>query len=508
MAGGEADSTTGRVPSGLLASVLAVGAATGLIALLKPHIPPVNLLPLYLLGALPISVIWGTWNAVFAAVLGVAAYAFFFAPPIYSIKVADWREAIALGVFLVTAVVVARLADRLRQAALAAGRLSLEQAALRHVATLVAQSASARVVFEAVIARVGMLCDADVARLERYEPDGTVSAIAAWSRVSARLSVGRQFDLDGLSIARDVRRTCGPSRIDTFEASSGTIADEARAIGIRSSVGCPVLVSGALWGVIAASRTSDEPFPATTENQIASFTELVALAIENAEVQSELRASRARIVTTADNTRRRIERDLHDGAQQRIVSLMLQLREAQLSVRPDDAELAAQLERVVSGLDDAIDELREIARGIHPSILADGGLARALRTLARRAGLPVELSMHYETRLPEAVEISAYYVVAETLTNAAKHSRASAAAIDVEVVDDVLRITVRDDGRGGADFGHGTGLTGLRDRVQALGGRLLVDSPHGKGTTVDAALPLTDRDVAPEGGQSSGASRP
>jgi signal transduction histidine kinase len=476
---------------GLAAGVVMVAAVTGVIALVKPYMPPLYLLVLYLLAVLPVAVVWGTGLAVVTTVLSVAVYTYVFVPPTFSFALRDARVIVALGVFLVTTIVVGQLAARLRKAALASVRLSEEQSALRRVATLVAHSAPPAAVFEAVTREVGLLCRADLARMERYEADGSVTGVAAWSRVTAHLIVGTRFELDGPSVAREVRRVGGPVRIESFAGATGAIAQEAHALGLRSSVGCPIVATGRVWGVIAASTTSAERFPAGTEAQIASFTELVATAIENAEAGAELSASRARIVTTADQTRRRIERDLHDGAQQQLVAVALQLRAAQAAVPPELAELAAELDRAVTGLTDAYEQLLEIARGIHPAILAEGGLVPALESLARRSPIPVDLVVRAEAQLPERVEVSAYYVVSEALTNAAKHAHASAVTVAVEAAE-VLRVTVRDNGVGGADFTRGTGLTGIKDRVQALGGRILIDSPRSGGTTLQMELPLTD----------------
>jgi signal transduction histidine kinase len=326
--------------------------------------------------------------------------------------------------------------------------------------------------------------------MERYEPDGTVTGVAAWSRVPAHLTVGERFDLDGLSVAREVRRRGGPIRLESFAGESGTIAQEAQKLGIRSSIGCPITVGGQLWGVVAASTTRDSPFPAETEAQIAGFTELVATAIENAEARAELMASRARVVATADRTRRQIERNLHDGAQQRLVSLALRLQTAQAKVPLELIELTAELDQLHGGLIDALEELRETARGIHPAILAEGGLSPALKSLGRRSAIPIRLTLRAEPRLSERLEASAYYFVSEALTNAAKHSRASLVAVTTDITGDALRVEIRDNGQGGADFTRGTGLLGLRDRVEALGGRLSLDSPRGAGTTLTAEFPL------------------
>jgi signal transduction histidine kinase len=231
--------------------------------------------------------------------------------------------------------------------------------------------------------------------------------------------------------------------------------------------------------------------PTDTEGHLVQFTELVATAIANAQAQAELTASRARIVATADETRRRIERDLHDGAQQRLVSLTLQLRAALEAIPPGLGGLVAELDGVAAGLNDALDELREFARGIHPAILAEGGLTAALSTLARRSAVAVALDVRVRERLPEPVEVGAYYVVSEALANAAKHAEASSAVVEVEALDGVLRVCVRDDGVGGADFAQGSGLVGLKDRAEALGGRILLESPRGAGTSVEVELPLS-----------------
>jgi signal transduction histidine kinase len=234
------------------------------------------------------------------------------------------------------------------------------------------------------------------------------------------------------------------------------------------------------------------PLPADTEARLAGFTELAATAIANAEARAALTASRARIVATADATRRRIERNLHDGAQQRLVSLALNLRAAEASAQSEAGGVAQQLDRVAAGMDDVLQDLRNIASGLHPAILADSGLEPALKTLARRSAVPVRLDIQVDRRPPEPVETAAYYTVAEALTNTAKHAAATTADIKVAEDDGVLHVSVRDDGRGGADLSHGSGLVGLKDRAEALGGRLHLHSPPGAGTTLDITLPLRD----------------
>jgi signal transduction histidine kinase len=226
---------------------------------------------------------------------------------------------------------------------------------------------------------------------------------------------------------------------------------------------------------------------------MAEFTELVATAIANAENQTELRASRARIVAASDLARRRIERDLHDGVQQRVVSLALGLRAAESRIPSGLAEAREELTHVASGLDGLLEDLREISRGIHPAILAEGGLGPALRTLARRSPIPVDVDVGVAGRLPDRLEVAAYYAVSEALTNAAKHSQATSVRVDVETRDSTLHLSVRDDGIGGAHRAGGSGLIGLRDRVEALGGALSLRSPRGEETSIEIELPLVDR---------------
>jgi signal transduction histidine kinase len=497
MAGRWVRPSVARWLRGLAVSVIAVAAVSGLIALLEPHLPVLSLLVLYILAVLAVAVGWGTALAVVTAILSAVCFAYLFLPPGGSIQVADWRELVAMGVFLVTAVVVGELAARSRRETLEAARLSQEQSALRRVATLVAQAGPPSEVFEAVTREVGLLCDADLARMERYEADGSVTGVAAWGRVPVELAVGARFTLDGPSIARGVKETGGPVRVDSFGQDAGAIATEARAVGIRSSVGCPIVVGGRLWGVIAASTRREDPFPPATEAQIGRFTELVATAVANAEAQAELTASRARIVAAADQTRRRIERDLHDGAQQRLVSLALRLRGVAAAIPPELGEVHEELAGVGAELDEVLEELRELSRGIHPAILSEGGLGPALRTLARRSAVPVELQVATDGRLPERVEVTAYYVVAEALTNVAKHARASLVQVEVTATDGLVRLDVRDDGVGGADPARGSGLVGLKDRVEATGGTLRVESRPGQGTSLLAELPI-DAAQAPD----------
>jgi GAF domain-containing protein len=368
-----------------------------------------------------------------------------------------------------------------------------EEAALRRVATLVASGAPPEAMFAAVTAEVGQLLSVDLALLDRYDPDGAATALAPWSSTGAAapFRVGTRWSLGGQNLFTLVFQTGRPARIDNYAGTTGPAADLARERGFRSGVGAPISVEGRLWGVMIVLSRREEPLPADTEARLAGFTELVATALANAEAQGALTASRARIVAAGDTTRRRIERDLHDGAQQRLVSLALRVRAAQAAAPPEFGELAAELDGVVDGLIGVLEELREIAHGLHPAALAEGGLRPALKALGRRSAVPVRLDVDVDGRLPEPIELAAYYVVSEALTNTTKHAHAT--VIDVRVAADpgVLRVRIHDDGRGGADPTRGSGLVGLTDRVEALGGHIRVNSPPGEGTTVQLELPLT-----------------
>ena len=367
-----------------------------------------------------------------------------------------------------------------------------EQAALRRVATLVAETAPPEEVFAAVTREAGRLLGADRSTMARYRSDNAETVLAAWDSAGPSIPAGTRWSLGGKNVHTMVFQTGRPARIDDYTGASGPVAEAAREFGdLRAAAGVPVSVGGRLWGVmIVASRTG--PLPAGTEERLAGFTELAGTAIANAEAQAALTASRARVVATADATRRRIERNLHDGAQQRLVSLALDLRAAEATAPPGADEHVRQLDEVAAGLDGVLQELREIGRGLHPAILAESGLRPALKTLARRSAIPVDLDIQVTGRLPEPVESAAYYTVSEALTNAAKHARATAADIEVTASNHALQVRVRDNGRGGADFNRGSGLVGLKDRAEALGGRLDLHSPPGAGTTLRIILPLND----------------
>jgi signal transduction histidine kinase len=366
-----------------------------------------------------------------------------------------------------------------------------EQAALRRVATLVARGTPPEEVFAAVVEEVGRLLSVDLASMCRYESDGTLTWVASWGRAEKHFPVGSRRTLEGKNLGTIVLETGRSARIDNYaDWSSGPIGVAAGEAGINSSLATPIMVEGRIWGVIAAGSSLKQPLPADTETRLASFTELVATAIANAESRAALATSRARIVAAADETRRRIERDLHDGTQQRLVALMLELQAAQATRPSGVGELQAQLARTARGLAGVLEELREISRGIHPAVLSRGGLRPALRGLARRSAVPVDLDLRAEQRLPEPVEVAAYYVVSEALTNAAKYAHASVVRVELDAHDATVQLSIRDDGIGGADPARGSGLVGLCDRIEALGGRLEVTSPAGSGTTLLIEMPL------------------
>jgi signal transduction histidine kinase len=368
--------------------------------------------------------------------------------------------------------------------------LLVEQAALRRVATLVAEGTPPEKVFPAVNEEVGRLLDVDGTRLMRYEADGTATFVASWGEPTI-VPAGTRITLDGRNIGSLVRSSGRPARIEDYADAPGSAAAIARERGVRSAVGAPITVEGRLWGAMVAFSKADKPLPSGIELRLADFTDLVGTAIANTQARVDLTVSRARMVSATDDIRRRIERDLHDGTQQRLVSLVLNVRNAQSSVPDTQPELRTELADIADGLVVALDDLREISRGIHPAVLAKGGLGPALKALTRRSALPVKLDTNLDGRLPDHVEVAGYYVVAEALTNAAKHARPTAIWVAADVVDGCLRLTVRDDGIGGADPANGSGLTGLTDRVEALGGTITVHSPPGEGTTLQVWLPLS-----------------
>jgi signal transduction histidine kinase len=367
-----------------------------------------------------------------------------------------------------------------RRAQLELSRLAEEQAALRRVATLVAGQATAEEIFATVAQEVARLLSGNRATVCRYEPDGSMSVVGSWSSGQRPLPVGARVELEDEGIAAAVQQSGRPSRIDDGRLSAAP----------RSTVGAPILAEGCVWGAILASLTGSKPFTEDAESRLTGFAELVATAISNAVARAELNASRARIVAAADESRMRIQRDLHDGAQQRLASLALHLKAGADDTTAGADELREELARAAKAVTLALDELREIAHGIHPAVLTRGGLPAALRGLARRSAIPMELEMSACGRFAERIEVTAYYVVSELLTNAVKHARASVVHVAVGQTNGTLQLFVRDDGVGGADPARGSGLIGLRDRVEAIGGSIAIESAAGAGTVAIVSLPL------------------
>jgi signal transduction histidine kinase len=444
-----------------------------------------------MLVVIAVAVIGGPRPALATVVLGVLARVLFFAPVLTDVGRDMEPDPVSLAGFTIVgacmSILIGQLA-RLAEERASSGRI---EAALRRVATLAARAAPADELFAAVLEEAGHLLEADQMTMIRYASDDTSTVVASWRRTGdAAPPVGDRRRLGGTNLTTMIAQTRRPARIDTYDDASGAVAAAAREWGFRAAVGAPIVVQGRIWGAMIACTVDEHPLPPDTETRLASFTELVATAIANAESLAELTASRARVVTAADETRRRIERDLHDGAQQQLVSLGLTLHAARKTVPAQLGELDSDLAHVADGLASVLEDLQEIARGIHPAILAHGGLGPALKMLARRCSIPVELDVRTPDRLPEQIEVAAYYIVSEALTNATKHAQASLIHVDADAVGGALRLRIRDDGAGGADPVRGTGLVGLKDRIDALGGTITVHSPAGSGTSLDVELPL------------------
>ena len=370
-------------------------------------------------------------------------------------------------------------------------RLAEEQAALRRVATLVARGALPEDVFAAVAEEMGRVLKAEVTCIIRFEANATGTVLATWGDASF-WPTGSNWPLEG--VAARVYRTRRPSRMDGYGQPPGELTAMARRIGGRSRVGTPIIIGGQPWGAaLAVNFASGGALPAAAEERMANFADLITTAISNAETRTELTASRARVVTAADETRRRLERDLHDGIQQRLVSLALKARTIETMTPRPASEIQGELSLLAEGMGTALDELREISRGIHPAILSEAGLGPALKTLARRSAVPVELELNLGSRLEPHLEAAAYYIASEALTNAAKHAQASVIDIRVDGRAGGLALSVRDDGIGGADPSRGSGIIGLKDRVEALGGTISVLSPPGRGTTLHVEFPAERR---------------
>jgi len=369
-----------------------------------------------------------------------------------------------------------------------------EQRALRRVATLVARGVSPAEVFDAVAAEVGHVLAADHTAIIRFEPDDTARAVGYWNdpRVPKVMPpLGGHWPIEAGSVTETLRATGRPTRMKHDERATSVIGVWAHAAGINCAVGCPVTVEGRVWGGMIIHWLGEEPPTGVTEARMQEFVSLIGTAIANAQSRSELLASRARVVAAADESRRRIERHLHDGAQQRLVTLALKLRTVEATlVPPDRRRLREELAGLVHGLSGILEDVQEVSRGIVPPVLTRSGLHPALRSLARHSPVPVTLAVQDVGRLPDRVEVAVYYTVAETLKNVEKHACASEAWVDLVLEDRSVRLSVRDDGRGGAALTGGSGLVGLKDRVEALGGTIEIDSPAGAGTSVRIEVPV------------------
>jgi PAS domain S-box-containing protein len=368
--------------------------------------------------------------------------------------------------------------------------LADEQAALRRVATLVARGAPPADVFAAVADEVGRLFDADDAAVNRFEPSGAAVLVAGRGREVEQVPVGTRLEPGALTATMGVFRTGRAARLDEadYRDATGPLAETFRRIGIHSMIASPIVVDGRLWGTMEV-LTNRAPLPPDTEARMARFTELVATAVANAESRAELAASRARVVAAGDEARRRLARDLHDGAQQRLVHAVVTLQLARAAQGDASGPIAELVAEALEHAERATGELRDLAHGILPAALNRGGLRAGIEALVSRVRLPVSVDVTTQ-RLPPALEATAYFIVSEALTNTVKHARAASARIAVAVDGDELRLEVRDDGVGGARTAGSTGLVGLLDRAAALNGTLRVESPHGAGTRVTATLPI------------------
>jgi signal transduction histidine kinase len=460
----------------------------------------------FLLGVLVVSAGWGFGLALSTTVVSAFVYAFIHLDAdgsIFPITAEDW---VAIIVFIPIALLANVMAGQARLRAAEANRrrreaeasrdelraLANQQAALRSIATLVARGVPPWEVFAAVAEALARCLGVTHATLVRYEADGGAVLLASHDDRGPQkeMPVGKRFSFEGETVPAMVFRTGRAARRDSHDNALSADVQYVHELGLRSGVGVPIVVNGRLWGAANVGSSQSEPLPPDTETRVGDFADLVATAIANADARTELTASRARIVAASDAARRRFERDLHDGAQQRLVSLGLHLRTAEASLPPEWDALRDKISDVVTGLKGVSEDLQEISRGIHPAIISKGGLGPALKTLARRSAVPVVLRLDTDRRLPESAEVAAYYVVAEALTNAAKYAQASEVRINVDTDYAHLHLSISDDGVGGADSHKGSGLIGLIDRVEALGGRLRISSVAGTGTSLLATIPF------------------
>ncbi len=396
-----------------------------------------------------------------------------------------------IAISTVTSLILAAVTAERTRAEAAQRALAGEQAALRRVATLVAGDSAPSRVFEQVTEEVGRLLGLPGANVMHYDGDRTATVVGAWSESGTpRFPVGAALDVDGDTAVARVVQSGAPARVERYDAATGALAATVHSAGYRSAVAAPVNVGGRLWGVLVGVSTSDEPMPKGLEQRLCDFADLVAQALANADAYEKLAASRARLVEVGDAERQRLERNLHDGAQQRLVSVALGLNMVSARLESDPAAAREMLANAQADLTRGLEELRELARGIHPVVLTERGLGPALDAIAARAPLPVDITTLPGERLAAPIEAAAYYVVAESVTNIAKYAHASSATVSIARSNGAATVTVADDGVGGADPTSGSGLRGLAARVEALNGRLEIVSPPGGGTRIRAEIPL------------------
>lgn len=475
---------------GIVVALAFIVGEIAFVLFMKRTAPDNSYGAVFLLGVLVVAAGWNFGLALATSLVSAAVYVYF--------HVEDGDSLVpAFLIFLPLALLASVLASqaRLRTAeaeerGAQAAALARQQAALRRVATLVARTAEPSEVYAVAVGELARGLDVEHVTLTLFDEESRECEVVAARDIPGKphLAVGERFALEGDSLNILVRDTGEAARIDDYGSAKGPIAERLRELGLRSGVGCPVTVDGRVRGALIVGSVRDGLLPPETEERISDFADLVSTAIGNAETRAELTASRARIVAAADQARRGIERDLHDGAQQRIVSLGLGLRALEASLPTGDAALHNQVDNLIHGMADLYTELQELSRGVHPAILSKGGLGPAIKTLARRSPVPVALDLSVDRRFDESVEVAAYYVVAEALTNVAKHAQATEVEIRAGLDGDDLVLEVADNGVGGAAAGGGSGLLGLKDRVEAVSGRLDVSSSAGGGTSVSARI--------------------
>ena len=472
-----------------LAAVVLAGIDTGVVVALLGVV--------YTLVVVAIARLASVAYAVPVAMAGLLAYDWYYLPPTHPLALPDSGNLVDLIVYLGVAVLLGQLAAHAARRAAAAerarGEIADEQAALRRVATLVAKGVPSSELFGAVAREAGTVLGADFSGLIRYEDDGTVTTLATWAAAGEHPRFADRWRVEPSDPAAMILESGGPVRVDDWSTVPGQTAAFIRdQLGVTSSVGSPIVVEGRLWGALAAHSKLRDPLPPHTEERMSQFAQLLDTAIANAAGRDLLTASRTRLVTAGDEARRRVVRDLHDGAQQRLVHTVMTLKLAQRALRENGGRVEALIGEALEHAQRGQDELRELAHGILPAALISGGLRAGADAVVTRLDVPVRVEVPAE-RLPAEIEATAYFIVAEALTNVAKHAHAKHAQVNASVDDGTLRIEIRDDGVGGADP-DGQGLVGMNDRVTALGGRLQIESPAGGGTRLAATLPVPIRE--------------